>query len=247
MELVLLPCLTINPPIQASIIHVENRTFVFCFLAFVLNSFSRSVATLTTNQVPIMSNENLFYTEALPQLDALRNFAYKLCRDEQYTNDLVQETMLKACRSFHTYQEGTNCRAWLFQICKNAYINDYRRKQYETVVLDFSEVPSDGEEDAGDMRHARVNLTDNHAGQSHDAMVGDEVADALNALPSDYQTALILSDIEGHTYEEIAEFTHAPIGTIRSRIHRARKMLAVRLEDYAASHGYGPSYFSLVQ
>jgi RNA polymerase sigma-70 factor (ECF subfamily) len=78
-------------------------------------------------------------------------------------------------------------------------------------------------------------------------LVGDEVADALNALPPDYQTALILSDIEGHTYEEIAEFAHAPIGTIRSRIHRARKMLSEHLEDYALSHGYGPSYFSVVQ
>ena len=180
--------------------------------------------------------------EALPQIDALRNFAFKLCRDKHHTNDLVQETMLKACRSFHTYQEGTNCRAWLFQICKNSYINDYRRKQYGTIALDFSEVD---EEDKHRTTH--VLLADNSSAEAHQAMVGDEVATALDALPADYQTALILSDIEGYTYEEIAEFSQAPIGTIRSRIHRARKMLALQLEKYALSHGYGPSMFSCVQ
>src|SRR3990172_7138990 len=106
----------------------------------------------------LMSNENLFAREALAQLDALRNFAFKLCRDEHYTNDLVQETMLKACRSFHTYQEGTNCRAWLFQICKNSYINDYRRKQYETVAMDFSE-DNASMSDGDTQRNARVLLS----------------------------------------------------------------------------------------
>ncbi len=193
-----------------------------------------------------MSNELLFSREALSHLDALRNFAFKLCRNEHYTNDLVQETMLKACRSFHTYQEGTNCRAWLFQICKNSYINDYRRKQYETVAMDFSEDNS-SMSDGDTQRNARVLPGDNSSAEAHEAMVGDEVATALDALPVDYQTALILSDIEGYTYEEIAEFSQAPIGTVRSRIHRARKMLAEKLEGYARKHGYGPSMFSYAQ
>lgn len=190
-----------------------------------------------------MTND-VFAREALPQLSALRNFAFKLCRDEQYTNDLVQETMLRACKSLHTYQEGTNCRAWLFQICKNSYINDYRRKQYETIPLDFTEehpTQTDGQ------RGLRVQLNDSTSGGVHEAMVGDEVAAALDALPADYQTALILSDIEGYTYEEIAEFSHTPIGTIRSRIHRGRKLLAEKLEQYASDLGYGPSLFSLAQ
>jgi RNA polymerase sigma-70 factor (ECF subfamily) len=194
--------------------------------------------------VATMSAE-LFTREALPQLDALRNFAFKLCRDEQYTNDLVQETMLKACRSFHTYRPGTNCRAWLFQICKNSYINDYRRKQYETITLDFVEENVGNSDDV--QRSSQVFLTDNSSAGAHEAMVGDEVAEALDALPADYQTALILSDMEGYTYEEIAEFSCTPIGTIRSRIHRGRKMLAERLEKYAYTHGYGPSLFSCVQ
>ena len=189
-----------------------------------------------------MSNELLFVREALTQIDALRNFAFKLCRNAQSTNDLVQETLLRACRSFHTYQAGTNCRAWLFQICKNSYINDYRRKQYETVPVDFtSENSSVHEEET--LRSVRAVLDDTSSLEAHEAMVGDEVAAALNLLPEDYQTALILSDIEGYTYEEIAEFTQAPIGTIRSRIHRGRKMLAEQLDDYAREHGYGEARF----
>ncbi len=184
----------------------------------------------------------LFSREALTHLDALRNFAFKLCRDKHYTNDLVQETMLRACKSFHTYEEGTNCRAWLFQICKNSYINDYRRKQYETIAVDFSEDGSSANEEG--QRSTRVMLTDNSSAEAHEAMVGDDVARALDALPADYQTAIILSDIEGYTYEEIAEFSRTPIGTIRSRIHRARKMLAEHLEPYAQRQGYGPSLFS---
>lgn len=190
-------------------------------------------------------SSDLFYQEALSHLDALRNFAFKLCRNEHYTDDLVQETMLKACRSFHTFEEGTNCRAWLFQICKNSYINDYRRKQYETIAQDFTEEVADTDGDQS--RTLRWSLADHSVLCAHDATVGDEVAAALDALPPDYQTALILSDIEGYTYEEIAEFSCTPIGTIRSRIHRGRKMLAARLEAYAQRRGYGPSLFSLPQ
>ncbi|MEO8166999.1 MAG: sigma-70 family RNA polymerase sigma factor [bacterium] len=187
-----------------------------------------------------------FSREALPHIDALRNFAFKLCHDEHYTNDLVQETMLKAFRSFHMYQEGTNCRAWLFQICKNSYINDYRRKAYETVTMDFSEENTGGADDTA-LRTRKVSLGDNSVLEAQDSMVGDEVAGALETLPPDYQTALILSDIEGFSYEEIAAFSQTPIGTIRSRIHRGRKMLAEKLETYARQQGYGPSMFAYAQ
>ena len=189
-----------------------------------------------------MPNELIFAREALVQLDALRNFAFKLCRDEHYTNDLVQETMLKACRSFHMYQPGTNCRAWLFQICKNSYINDYRRKHYEAVATDFAE--DNLNRDNESQRNGSALLSDSSSTKAHDAMLGDEVAAALDALPADHQTAVILKDIEGYTYEEIAEFSQTPIGTIRSRIHRGRKILSKQLEAYASRNGYGPSMFA---
>lgn len=187
-----------------------------------------------------MTGADKFEREAIPQLETLHKFAYQLCRDEQYARDLVQETMLKACRSFHTYREGTNCRAWLFQICKNSYFNDFRRKQLQPISFGIQESATEqGIAAYGDQaRTARVLLKDQSDEQKHRACMSDEVIAALHALPDVYQTAVILSDIEGHSYEEIARFTHVPVGTVRSRIHRGRKMLATRLEKYARRMGW---------
>jgi RNA polymerase sigma-70 factor (ECF subfamily) len=166
-------------------------------------------------------NEAAAAIETLAQLDAVRRFAFQLCRDQQTTADLVQETMLRALRSLHTYRQGTNCRAWLFQICKNAYINAHRRRQYEPIPVDFQE------EEAGYEGAVKPQET----GWS------DEVLKALDRLPEEYRTAVLLSDVEGLPYEEIAEFTQAPIGTVRSRIHRGRRLLARVLEPYARQRG----------
>lgn len=187
-----------------------------------------------------MTSATQFEKEALPQMDALHAYALQLCRDEQLSQDLVQETMLKAYRYFHTYKEGTNCRAWLFQICKNSYINHYRRRQYEPMVVDFQESTLSGTFAAEGMSTGEFHpsLRDEHAEQGHHHVLGDEAFSALREIPVDYQTAIMLSDIEGYTYQEIAEFSRVPIGTIRSRIHRARKMLADRLVGYAQHNGY---------
>jgi len=187
-----------------------------------------------------MTGASQFEREALLQLGALHTFAYQLCRDEQYSRDLVQETMLKACRSFHLYREGTNCRAWLFQICKNSYFNDYRRRQLQPISVCIQKLSTEREitGDADEVRTAWVSLKDQSDEQKHRGCISDEVIEALHALPDIYQTAVILSDIEGHSYEEIASFMHAPVGTIRSRIHRGRKMLAGRLAGYAQSLGW---------
>ncbi len=181
-----------------------------------------------------------FEQEALPQMSALQSFALQLCKDEQYSQDLVQETMLKAYTYFHTYREGTNCRAWLFQICKNSYINEVRRKQHQPVPVDL-QVEESGDwtqRDNDSQRELHVRLDDHISTTINAEALGDEVYDALAVLPSDYQTVLILCDIEGHTYDEIAEYMHAPVGTIRSRIHRGRKLLAGRLAGYARSQGF---------
>ncbi len=170
-------------------------------------------------------------------MEALRHYALQLCRDEQRSQDLVQETMLKACRYFHTYRDGTNCRAWLFQICKNSYINDYRRKQYEPMPTDFQEL-SAAQTEGSNMRSIHATLKNEEVDQLHATLLGDEVMNALNTIPPDYQTAVLLSDVEGYTYEEIAEFACVPIGTIRSRIHRGRRMLADNLARYARHEGY---------
>jgi RNA polymerase sigma-70 factor (ECF subfamily) len=187
-----------------------------------------------------MKVPTMFEIEAIPELEALRQFSFRLCRDEQRSQDLVQETLLKACRYFHTYQQGSNCRAWLFQICKNSYINDFRRKKYETVPVDFQNergsITGGPEDDQVYSNHASP-VDESFALMERDLLT-DEVASALGQLSPEYQTALILSDVEGFTYEEIAAFTRAPIGTVRSRIHRARKLLAQRLARYARELGY---------
>jgi RNA polymerase sigma-70 factor, ECF subfamily len=185
-----------------------------------------------------MVGKDQFEREALPQLGALSHFAYQLCRDSQFSRDLVQETLLKACRSFHTYQTGTNCRAWLFQICKNSYLNDYRRRQILPVPVSLREDSVEKARDTDEMRTLRVSIPDEREGWRHRACLSDEVLEALDALPDVCQTAVILRDIEGHSYEEVAAFMRAPVGTIRSRIHRGRKMLAARLEDYARDSGW---------
>jgi RNA polymerase sigma-70 factor (ECF subfamily) len=181
-----------------------------------------------------------FEQEALPQMSALRSFALQLCRDEQQSHDLVQETMLKAYKYLHMYREGTNCRAWLFQICKNSFINEARRKRLQPMAMDFQNDES-GDWSGGDeftRRELHAVLGGGQPAESSDESMGDEVYSAMTKLPSDYQTVLVLCDIEGHTYEEIAEFMHTPVGTIRSRIHRGRKLMAGQLTDYARGRGY---------
>lgn len=181
-----------------------------------------------------------FEQEALPQMRALESFALQLCKDKQHSQDLVQETMLKAYTYFHTYREGTNCRAWLFQICKNSYINEVRKRQHQPMAVDFQAEESGEWPQRSDdaTRELHVRLDDQHDSNIVTEALGDEVYRALAVLPSDYQTVLILCDIEGHTYDEIAEYMRAPIGTIRSRIHRGRRLLANRLARYARSQGF---------
>jgi len=185
-----------------------------------------------------MTEASQFEREAISQLSALHHFAHQLCRDEHYSHDLVQETLLKACRYFHAYREGTNCRAWLFQICKNSYINSYRRRQLEPISVCFQEESVDRGTDSDEVRTFRVSPHDDSDVKKLRSCMSDEVVSALHALPHEYQTAVILSDIEGHTYEEIANFMQIPVGTIRSRIHRGRKLLAAHLTGYAKSLGW---------
>jgi len=158
-----------------------------------------------------MVTADLFAREAMSHLEALYNFAFRLCQDEQRTQDLVQDTMLKAYRFFHTYTAGTNCRAWLFQICRNLFINLYQSKQHLPVVFHFQEdVP--GVDDLPEAAVAAPGVRDETDIQAQQTTFGDEVLMALEGLPQDFCAAVILCDIEGHSYEEIASFAHVPGG-----------------------------------
>ncbi|MBX2878161.1 MAG: sigma-70 family RNA polymerase sigma factor [Saprospiraceae bacterium] len=177
--------------------------------------------------------ERIFEEEFMPQIDALYTFAYHLTYNEDDANDLVQDTYLKAYRFIDNYIEGTNAKAWLFKILKNAFINQYRKRTKQPTRVDYEEVINFHEEEDTnyssymDMRE-----------EMFQAMMGDEVTNAINALPVDFRVVILLCDIEGFTYEEIAKIVDIPIGTVRSRLHRARNMLKVELRNYAASLGY---------
>lgn len=177
--------------------------------------------------------KEIFEDELLPHIEALHTFAFHLCYDEEEAKDLVQETYMKSYRFIDKYQVGTNAKAWLFKILKNAYINHYRKRSKRPTKVDFEEAISyqDSEE------HTRFEYLDLRDELFHD-MMGDEVTAAINSLPVDFRTVILLCDIEGFTYEEIAKIIDIPIGTVRSRLFRARNLLKEKLKNYAESLGY---------
>ncbi|MEZ4900652.1 MAG: sigma-70 family RNA polymerase sigma factor [Spirosomataceae bacterium] len=176
----------------------------------------------------------IFNREFMPHINSMYNFAFRLTMDEDDANDLVQDTYLKAFRFISSFEQGTNAKAWLFRILKNSFINDYRKRSKEPSKVDYQEVETTyNSEDA-----AEVDRTTDLRVESVQDMIGDEVANALNSLPIDFRTVIILCDIEGFTYEEMAKILDIPIGTVRSRLHRARNLLKDKLRTYASSMGY---------
>ncbi len=178
--------------------------------------------------------ERIFDEELLPHIDALYAFAFHLTGNEEDSNDLVQETCLKAYKSLDTYQRGTNGKAWLFRILKNTFINEYRRKIKGPVATDFSEYTNIKEEEEDSNFSSYFDLRV----EMFDKMMGDEVTDAVNALPEDFRIVILLCDIEDFTYEEIAKILDIPIGTVRSRLHRGRNLLKEKLRSYALERGF---------
>lgn len=177
----------------------------------------------------------VFNREFMPQINSMYNFAFRLTNDEDDAQDLVQDTYMKAFRFISSFEQGTNAKAWLFRILKNSFINDYRKKSKEPSKVDYQEVETTyNSEESGDFQQHTVDL---RADTVQD-MIGDEVANALNSLPVDFRTVIILCDIEGFTYEEMAKILDIPIGTVRSRLHRARNLLKEKLKNYASSMGY---------
>jgi RNA polymerase sigma-70 factor (ECF subfamily) len=204
-------------------------------LAGIRPMFDCDSATRVIGMKPRQKNEKQreFEREAIPHSDLLYNYALRMTNNAADAHDLLQETFLKAYRFWDKYEKGTNIRAWLFRILKNSFINRYRKesKEPETVDYDdiqniFTAVRSDAAE-SGDLQNAlEKNLFD------------DDVAEAVASLPEEFRTVVILCDIEGLTYEEIAEFIDCPLGTVRSRLHRGRKLLRGKLLEYARNKGY---------
>jgi RNA polymerase sigma factor (sigma-70 family) len=176
----------------------------------------------------------IFNREFMPHIHSMYNFAFRLTMDEDDANDLVQDTYLKAYRFITSFSKGTNSKAWLFRILKNSFINDYRKRSKEPSKVDYQEVETTyNSEDT-----LETSQTVDLRAESVQDLIGDEVANALNSLPVDFRTVIILCDIEGFTYEEMAKILDIPIGTVRSRLHRARNLLKDKLRSYASSMGY---------
>lgn len=177
--------------------------------------------------------DKVFEEELLPHADALKTFAYHLTYNEDDANDLVQDTYFKAYRFIDKYEAGTNPKAWLFKILKNGYINEYRKKSKRPTKVDFEDIVAyhDSEDD-------RITGYNDLREDIFQNMMGDEVTMAINALPLDFRTVILLCDIEDFTYEEISKIIDVPIGTVRSRLFRARNMLKEKLKSYADTMGY---------
>ncbi len=174
-----------------------------------------------------------FEREALPHLEALHAYALHLCRDGSDADDLVQETYIKALSNFASYQAGTNCRAWLFRILTNTFFNLRRsRKRHNPIDSEMPELElamAESAQDRGIYRPIDMQLLD--------GVVSKHVTDALDALPPEFRTVLLLADLHDFSYKEIAEVVDCPVGTVMSRLFRARKAMQKRLLTHAIQEG----------
>ncbi|WP_087004692.1 sigma-70 family RNA polymerase sigma factor [Gulosibacter sp. 10] len=179
----------------------------------------------------------LFEEQAMPLLDQLYGHAMRMTRNPADAQDLVQETFAKAFQSFRSFRQGTNLRAWLYRIQTNLYINQYRKAQrepYSSALEDLEDWQLGGATSytaEGSSRSAEAEAFDN--------LPSDVVKEALAELPDDFRMAVLLADVQGFAYKEIAEIMSTPVGTVMSRLHRGRKLLRDRLQDYAAEYGIG--------
>ena len=183
-----------------------------------------------------MADQADFTDQAMQYMPALYSAALRMTRNRADAEDLVQETYLKAYRSFGSFTEGTNLKAWLYRILTNTYINAYRAAKRRPEMTDVEDVedlylyrrlaPGDGQ--SPDRSAEEVAL---------DSFTDDEVKSAIESLPDAFRIAVLLADVEGFSYKEIAEITDVPIGTVMSRIHRGRRALQKALHEFAEARG----------
>jgi len=174
-----------------------------------------------------------FEKQTLPHMEILYNYALRMTGNTEDAKDLLQETFLKAFRFWDKFEQGTNLRAWLFRIMKNTYINVYRKESKEPDKVDYNDI-----ENYYDLIRDQNSDDNDLQTKIFGQLLDDDVSKALESLPEEFRTVVILCDIEGLSYEEIAEFSQIPVGTVRSRLHRGRKLLYAKLYDYAKGRGF---------
>ena len=171
-----------------------------------------------------------FEDEALVHLDTLYNVALRLTGNASDAEDLVQDTVMKAYRAWDKYELGTNCRAWLVTIMRNTFINEFRRRSKQPSPVQFDTV-----EDISVFEEVQDRDPE---GSFYHSIVDDEVKRAIQELPEEFRIPVVLSDVEGLSYAEIAEILDLPVGTVKSRLFRGRRRLQQRLYEYALEMGY---------
>ena len=175
-----------------------------------------------------------FENVALPQLSRLYAAAFYFTKDKTDAEDLVQETYLRAFSFFDHFIPGTNCRAWLLSIMRNIFINRYRQRQREGESVNWDEIDSKYESMVAEEDKTRSKTPEE---LFLSKLMGDQISKALQELPEDYRTAIVLVDVQDLTYEETAKVMECPIGTVRSRVSRGRQLLQVALREYALEQG----------
>ena len=183
-----------------------------------------------------MSAQEAFTANAMQYAPQLFSTALRMTRNRSDAEDLVQETYIKGWRSFHTFQEGTNLRAWLFRILTNTYINKYnaqKRKGTEVELDDIEELFLYKRLGSIDQSQLSSSAED----QMLELFTDDEVKNAIESLPEDFRIPVLLSDVDGFSYKEISEMLEIPMGTVMSRLHRGRKAMQKMLYEYARERG----------
>ena len=180
-----------------------------------------------------MADRQRFVDDAMEFMPSLYSAAMRLTRNRADAEDLVQETYLRAYRGYAGFEEGTNLKAWLYRILTNTFINSYRKKQREPQTVSDDEIED---------WYLYSKMTEQGAEPSAEASVieslpDEDVQEALSALPDQFRIAVLLADVEGFSYKEIADITGVPIGTVMSRLHRGRKALEKRLWDVVRERG----------
>jgi RNA polymerase sigma-70 factor (ECF subfamily) len=182
-----------------------------------------------------MADQAHFTDLAMEYMPALYSAALRMTRNPSDAEDLVQETYLKAYRAFSSFSEGTNLKAWLYRILTNTYINSYRAAKRRPETADVEDIENL-------YLYRRLSPADGDLGRSAedealDSFTDEEVKGAIESLPETFRLAVLLADVEGFSYKEIADITGVPIGTVMSRIHRGRKALQKALANFAESRG----------
>jgi RNA polymerase sigma-70 factor, ECF subfamily len=169
-----------------------------------------------------------FEDTALPYMDEIHRAALRMTKNESEADDLVQDTFLRAFRFFKGFEKGTSIKAWLHKILRNTFINRFNEQAKKPEHLEFDQLNIYEEES--------ISTNDSEQDIMY-KVFDDELRQAINALPDEFKTVIMLSDIEGFSYKEIADITQCPIGTVMSRLHRGRKLLRSSLRKYAEDIG----------